>query len=80
VAFPLPSGISALIDPDDESFIALLEHCASARRDLGMPSYTRDDLERLVALKDIIIPPEPLPPNVLPLAHSPRARKRRRHS
>jgi hypothetical protein len=67
VAFPFPPGVSGLVDPDDESFIALLELCAAARRNLGLPSYTRADLERLVALKDIIIPPGPLPPNVLPL-------------
>jgi hypothetical protein len=78
VAFPFPNGVSGLIDPDDESFIALLELCASARRGLGLPSYTREDLERLVALKDIIIPPEPLPANVLPLVQAHRARSRRR--
>lgn len=77
VAFPFPAGVSGLVDPDDESFIALLELCATARRGLGLPSYTRDDLERLVALKDIIIPPDPFPPNVLPLVETRPARARR---
>jgi hypothetical protein len=77
VAFPFPPGVSGLIDPDDESFIALLELCATARRNLGLPSYTRADLERLVALKDIILEPGPLPPNVLPLKPARSSRVRR---
>jgi hypothetical protein len=67
VAFPFPVGVSGLVDPDDEPYIMLLELCAAARRGLGMPSYTRADLERLVALKDIAVPPEQLPPNVIRL-------------
>ncbi|HEX3466582.1 MAG TPA: hypothetical protein VHT05_00620 [Candidatus Elarobacter sp.] len=65
MAFPFPAGVSGLIDPDDESFIALFELCAAARLDLDMPSYTRDDIERLFELKDVDAPPEPLPRNVV---------------
>ncbi len=67
VAFPFPIGVSGFVDPDDEPYIAFLELCAAARRGLGLPSYTRDDLERLFALKDIPAPPEDLPPNVIRL-------------
>lgn len=80
MAFPFPPGVSGLVDPDDESFIALLELCAAARRNLGLPSYTRADLERLVALKDIIIPSAPLPPNVVPLTKPCRPASRGRSS
>jgi hypothetical protein len=74
VAYPLPLGVSGLIDPDDEPYIAILEECAAMRRRLGYPSYTRADIERLFAVKDIPAPVERLPANVLRLA----ARRRRR--
>jgi len=35
VAYPLPAGVSALIHPDDEPIIAILEQCAEDRRRLG---------------------------------------------
>jgi hypothetical protein len=72
VASPFPVGVSGLVDPDDEPYVAFLELCAAARRGLGMPSYTRADLERLFALKDIPAPPERLPPNVIRLPESAR--------
>ncbi|HTJ28748.1 MAG TPA: hypothetical protein VMA36_21520 [Candidatus Limnocylindria bacterium] len=51
--------------PDDEPYIAILELCAAARRRLGLPSYTRAQLERLFAPLDAP-PSEPsLPANVL---------------
>jgi hypothetical protein len=65
VASPFPAGVSGLVDPDDEPYIAFLEECAAARRQLGVPSYSRDDLERLFAVKDAPAPPERLPPNVV---------------
>jgi len=83
VAFPFPAGVSGLVDPDDEPYIMLLELCAAARRGLGMPSYTRADLERLVALKDIPAPLEQLPPNVIRLrspGHQPRGFDERRRT
>ena len=67
MASPFPIGVSGLVDPDDEPYIAFLELCAAARRGLGLPSYTRADLERLFALKDVPVPPERLPPNVIRL-------------
>ena len=73
MAYPLPAGVSGLVDPDDEPYIAILEACAALRRELGYPSYTRADIERLFAVKDAPAPPEPLPPNVRRLA----ARRRR---
>lgn len=65
VTFTFPAGVSGFIDPDDESFITLFELCAAARLELDMPSYTRDDIERLFELKDVVAPREPLPPNVV---------------
>ena len=44
----LPRDVSALIDPADEPYLRLLEHCARARRDLGLPSFTRAELEALL--------------------------------
>jgi len=67
VAYPFPQGVSALIDPDDEPYIAILEQCAQARRELGFPSYSRADLERLFAVKDAEAPPRSLPANVIDL-------------
>ena len=72
MASPFPIGVSGLVDPDDEPYITILELCAAARRGLGMPSYTRADLERLFALKDVPAPPEQLPPNVVRLPHGSR--------
>lgn len=74
MASPFPIGVSGLVDPDDEPYIAFLELCAAARRGLGLPSYTRADLERLFALKDVAVPPERLPPNVIRLRSVPAAR------
>jgi hypothetical protein len=70
VASPFPSGVSGLVDPDDEPYIAFLELCAAARRGLGLPTYTRADLERLFALKDVPAPQERLPRNVIRLPRS----------
>jgi hypothetical protein len=73
MSYALPAGVSGLVDPDDEPYIAILEACAALRRELGYPSYTRADIERLFAVKDAPAPPERLPPNVLRLS----ARRRR---
>jgi len=72
-------GVSALVDPDDEASIAFLELCAASRRELGLPSYSRDDIERLFACLDAAGPaPQPLPPNVISFPPSDgRARRRR---
>jgi hypothetical protein len=75
VAFLLPAGVSALIDPDDEASISFLERCAALRYRLGLPTYTRADLERLFQVLDAPMPTRPLPPNVLPF---PEACRRRR--
>jgi len=78
VAFPFPAGVSGLIDPDDESTIAFLELCAAARRELGLPSYCRDDIERLFACLDAPAPPpRPLPPNVISFPSSKRVARQR---
>jgi hypothetical protein len=80
VAYPLAAGFSALIHPDDEPIIAILEQCAEDRRRLGLPSYTRDDLDRLFQVLDAPAPEPKLPPNVLaftaPRAHSRRGSRR----
>jgi hypothetical protein len=81
VAFPLPAGFSALVDPDDEPTIAILELCAEDRLRLGLPSYSRADLERLFAVLDAPAPPRTWPANVIPLtskrpARTPRDRRR----
>lgn len=76
VAYPLPDGISALIHPDDEPIIAILEQCAEDRRRLGLPSYTRDDLDRLFQVLEAPAPEPKLPPNVLAFA-APRTHARR---
>ncbi len=73
MAYPLPAGISGLVDPDDEPYIAILEECAAMRRRLGFPSYSRADIERLFAVKDTPAPDDPLPPKVRRLA--PRRRR-----
>lgn len=65
MAFPFPLGVSGLVDPDDEPMIDLLELCAQARRELGLPTYSRDDVERLFACLDAPAPTRPLPPNVI---------------
>ena len=62
---------------DDEEYIALLEMCAEERRRLGLPSYTREDLELLFELVDVPVPEPRLPPNVLPF-RPPKGRRRRR--
>jgi hypothetical protein len=66
VAFPFPPGLSGLLDPDDEPIIAILEQCAEDRRRLGLPTYSRDDLERLFQVLDAPAPRDELPPNVIP--------------
>jgi hypothetical protein len=66
VAFFLPAGVSALIHPDDEASIGLLELCAALRQGLGLPTYSRADLDRLFQILDAPAPSRPLPPNVLP--------------
>ena len=78
MAFPFPQGVSGLVDPDDEPYIAILELCAEARRELGFPSYSRADLERLFALKDADAPPRTLPPNVVEMRDDARFRARAR--
>ena len=67
MAYPFPQGVSGLFDPDEEPYIAILELCAAARRELGLPSYSRADLERFFALKDVQMPEEDSAPNVLRL-------------
>jgi len=67
VAFPFPAGVSGFVDPDDEPIIAILEQCAQERRRLGLPSYSRADLERLFQVLDAPAPREKRPANVLPL-------------
>jgi hypothetical protein len=56
VAFPFPPGVSALVDPDDEPTIAILEQCAAQRRRLGLPAYSRADLDRLFQILDAPAP------------------------
>jgi hypothetical protein len=73
MAHPIPAGVSALVDPDDEPYIAILEACAALRRELGYPSYTRGDIERLFAVKDAPVPPAVRPPTVVRLAPRRRA-------
>jgi hypothetical protein len=70
MALPLPNEVSALIDPDDEPYLRLLEHCARARRDLGLPCLSRAELEALLDRDGL---EDALPPNVIPL----RRRRRR---
>ena len=77
MAFPLPAGFSALVDPDDEPIIAILELCAEDRRRLGLPSYSRADLERLFAVLDAPAPPREWPANVVPLPPNRPVRTRR---
>lgn len=77
MAYPFPIGVSGFVDPDDEPYIELFELCAAARLGLGLPSYTRDDLERLFALKDVPAPPDRLPPNVIRLSERSRRRSGR---
>ncbi|MBV9440979.1 MAG: hypothetical protein JOZ24_13405 [Candidatus Eremiobacteraeota bacterium] len=43
---PLPRGVSALCDPLDEPYLALLVMCAAIRRDLGLVALSHADLER----------------------------------
>jgi hypothetical protein len=66
VAFPFPAGVSGLIDPDDEPIIAILEQCAADRTRLGLPTYSRDDLDRLFQVLDAPAPRAELPFNVIP--------------
>jgi hypothetical protein len=66
MAYPLSLGFSAFIDPADVPYLRLLEHCARARRDLGLPSLTRAELEALLERR-VRGPGAALPPNVVPL-------------
>ena len=77
MAYPFPIGVSGFVDPEDEPYIELFELCAAARLGLGLPSYTREDLERLFALKDVPAPRERLPPNVIRLSTRSRRRPER---
>jgi hypothetical protein len=65
VAFPFPAGVSGLIDPEDEPIIAILEQCAADRLRLGLPTYSRDDLDRLFQVLDAPAPRPELPVNVI---------------
>lgn len=73
MAYPLPEGISALIHPDDEPTIAILEQLAHERASLGLPTYTRDDLDRLFQILDAPAPSDTLPANVIRFPHQRRA-------
>jgi len=66
VAYPFPPGVSGLVDPDDEPYIEILEQCAQDRLRLGMPAYSRDDLDRLFQILDAPAPRAKLPANVIP--------------
>jgi RNAse (barnase) inhibitor barstar len=76
VAFLLPAGVSALIDPDDEASVSFLELCAALRQRLGLPTYSRADLDRLFQVLDAPVPSRPLPPNVIPFRERHRRRRR----
>jgi len=65
VAFPFPAGVSGLIHPDDEPTIAILEQCAQDRMRLGLPTYSREDLDRLFQILDAPAPRTELPVNVI---------------
>jgi hypothetical protein len=73
MAYPLSFGFSAFVDPADVPYLRLLEHCARARRDLGLPSLTRAELEALLERR-VQAPGAALPPNVVPLRERRRAR------
>ena len=75
MAFPFPPGVSGLVDPDDEPVIAILEQCAADRLRLGLPSYSRADLERLFQVLDAPEPRPVLPANVI-LFHAERRPRR----
>ncbi len=67
-----------MVHGDDDEYIALLEMCAAERRRLGLPTYTREDLELLFELVDSPVPEPKLPPNVLPFRRpADRVRRRR---
>jgi hypothetical protein len=68
----LGPGISALLDPADEPYLRLLENCARARRDLGLPHLSRSELEALLDRPDRRVR-DLYGPNVIPL----RAARRR---
>ena len=65
MAFPFPAGVSGLVDPDDEPIMAIHEQCAADRLRLGLPTYSRDDLERLFQVLDAPAPCAELPVNVI---------------
>jgi hypothetical protein len=66
MSYPLSLGFSAFVDPADVPYLRLLEHCARARRDLGLPSLTRAELEALLERR-VQAPGAVLPSNVVPL-------------
>jgi hypothetical protein len=80
VAFPFPAGVSGLVDPDDEPIMAILEQCAADRLRLGLPTYSRADLERLFQVLDAPAPRSELPVNVIrfPAGRRPAPSRRRR--
>jgi hypothetical protein len=47
VALPLPCGISALLDPDDEPYLRILVACAVVRGRLGLPAWSVAQLRAL---------------------------------
>lgn len=74
MAYPFPRGVSGIVDPEDEPYLRLLEHCAKTRRGLGLPFLNRAELEALLK-PDAPARRGDLPPNVLPF---PVRRARRR--
>jgi hypothetical protein len=66
VSAPLPRGVSALIDPDDELYLRILELCARTRRRLGLPSLDRSELAALLDRRAQAGRAADLPRNVLP--------------
>jgi hypothetical protein len=48
VIAPLPCGVSALLDPDDEPYLRILVACAAARVRLGLPAWSVSDLTALL--------------------------------
>ena len=52
MTLPLPRGFSALIDPDDELYLRILERCAHSRRRLGLPALERAELAALLERRE----------------------------
>jgi hypothetical protein len=66
VTAPLPHGVSALLDPDDEPYLRLLELCARTRRRLALPALSDAELAGLLDRRAPARVSFPLPPNVIP--------------